>query len=99
MSDRARFLMRRNDEDLAEWTQRLGQSMQALGMHAIVIGDEDFSHLNARSCRSPAHMARQAQANELGGVAEARPRPPPGKLLSLTSTRARAIGQIASVVM
>ena len=45
MADRARFLDRGDDGHLAERRQRIGERVYPLGMHAVVIGDENSRHL------------------------------------------------------
>ena len=46
MTNRARFLHRRDDRDVAEMAERAGQCLDAFGMHAIVIGNQDLTHGN-----------------------------------------------------
>ena len=47
--NRAGLLGRRNDGHVAKGRQRLGKGVYSLGMHAVVVGDENSRHLNHRS--------------------------------------------------
>ena len=49
MANGARFLCRRADGNLAERRKDLCQNVNSFRVHAIVIGDENFRHLNLRS--------------------------------------------------
>ena len=44
VADRARFDVRRDDGDLAQPLQRGRERMNALGVHAVVVGHQDFFH-------------------------------------------------------
>ena len=45
MADRARLDVRRDDGDLAEPRQRARERMDALGVHAVVVGHQDLFHV------------------------------------------------------
>ena len=46
VADRARLLHRRDDRHISEMSQRRRERLDTLGVHAIVVGDQNFTHRN-----------------------------------------------------
>ena len=58
VTDGARFGVRRNDGHIADGAQGLGEHVQPVGAHAVIVGDENLRHVRRGSITGRSRRAR-----------------------------------------
>ena len=72
VADGAGFDVRRNDDDLAEPRERARQRVDALRVHAVIVGDENLFHRKTKSIAAGSRPPRERRRRETPPCGETR---------------------------